>query len=226
MLDYTAWTHAYGLSLEDREEGMKEYILENLNKRIKYFADKSEEIDKLIYERNLLELDLVRLAKEDIAGNFKLNIFAGLVSNTILYDAWKGSFDPSMENDLTDEQKKEYKDGFEFVSEQINRRLWKNDPDFKFKKIIRCDYDGHAYEFHYDYKGLNIYLHVHNFDQVDLSTYREILKGYFIGYEKKSNYWSIAVRDPEWEKLHDKFIEWFDKGDRKPDYESKHNGEQ
>ena len=214
MLDYTTWACAYGLSLEDRQEGMKEYILDSLKKRLQYFADKKEEAEKATYELGLIERDLIILAKEDIAGNFKLNIFAGLVSDTILHEAWRGSQDLSKEEDLTEEQRKSYKGAFDFATEMINRRLLKNDSDFKFEKIVRIGYDGYAYEFHYDYKGMKICLHIHNFDQVNFQNYLDVIHGYYISYERSPGYWCTAARSPEWEKLHDLFVEWYNKGER------------
>lgn len=211
MLDYSAWNNAYGLSVEDREAGYKEYILSELLKRQQYLNYVQGEIRMKTYEADLIEKDIVSVVKEDMSMNYGINIFAGFNADTLLHEVWL-TFTEHF-NELDEEKQKSYKSSLEFVKTIISRAIFGNDPEFELVDMIMYNF-GESYWFKYKYREVELQLSVPVFLAANQQNYTRMIAGYTLYYKTGSNKaggddLNILITDLDYTKIRRAFHKWY-----------------
>lgn len=187
------------------EEGWQEYIKEQLNLRLERFKEKQHKINDLNYEKELIEDDIIDIIKVNLHYS-QCTVFQGL-QDKVFNDAWT-YFWHKNDNEWSEENKIKLKTSFEYVTETLKEKFFKN-YDVELTEVIQFWY-GVAYDFIYKYKNQFIQIKVPCYSMVNRENYAYLLSGYEVSYKENDHCWGHIASGIDYKDIIEKLHKWID----------------
>ena len=183
--------------------------LPSVSKQLDMMKAKQTQIDNLIYERGLIEKDLIDTIRTDYAKEPTYNIIYGC--------NYSKEFDEIQEYF---EDKRKHKDTFNFIDHMIKTKLLDSNEEFKMVDVSALcgkGWDSRAtyFNFIYEYKNRKYAICIPNYAGVNEIDYGYILDGTLIKYESSEHIWDLVAGDLEVEKVAEKFKKWLNENENK-----------
>jgi hypothetical protein len=198
-----------------------DFVVSEINKRIAREKAKQQQIDELTYEKDLITKDIIDTIRTDLC-NSKYNLFSGFKTD-IFNKAWRYSWHKKDKEYWGDdkekarENKKEYKNCFELVTDYIKRHILSNDDTYELVEIIDSNFS-RAYCFQYKYKDQLIQLTIPMWHAADASNYQEMLGGYRLNYQspRYKHCWDFICCDIDYRKVSTVLADWVKENAKDP----------
>ena len=164
--------------------------LKEIDYRQNLIDEKSELIKKINFEKTLIIDDLVKTIKT--LSSSEISLIWG-ANSQYFHDAWRYfNYKDKVEDE---EEKKKWKQSYEYVIAKINSTILLDNKNFKLKKIVVYGYDGYQYAFEYKYKKQTFEIAIPMFDHTTSENYKEMLLGYRIFIQTSESCWSLIIKD-------------------------------
>ncbi len=188
--------------LTDVESAKSEYVVNSILNRREKLAKKQMEINDLVYEKFLIENDIVEIVKNDLS-YCSYNIF-NYFNGDLLFKAWKYT---TLKEEEKDEDEKTC---YEFALSRIKKCLVpeKYQEKVKFGKIIDLNYNN-AFQFEISVDKIEFAIEVPNFNNVTTSNYMDFVRGYKLRQED-DHVISIEFEELNPSEFQKKLEEWLD----------------
>lgn len=187
------------------DESWKDYIKEQLNLRVERLKNKQHEINELMYEKELVEDDIIDVIKTN-AHNSKCGLFWG-VRDSIFTDACQ-YFWHRNDVDFDEQEKDRLKTPYEYVINTLKEKFFK-DYDVELVEVLEFWY-GVGYEFIYKYKGKRIQLEVPCYSMANKENYVYLLNGYKVLYEEEKSHWKLITSSIDYQDIIEPLHKWMD----------------
>lgn len=168
------------------------YALSEINKRVGKANKKQEEIDNLIYEKELIIGDVINLIREDISQSY-YNIFSFVRIRNLLWEAWD-YFWLKKEGETEKEHLKgpegsisleDFEKSYNVVIGTVKDKLIPE--KYRDESILVEIMDWNlstAYEFTFKYKDIEFIIGVPMFKNANNKNYLEMLSGYTLKFRE------------------------------------------
>lgn len=187
-------------------------ILNGIDKRKELLKEKNEIIAKLEFEKALIKKDLADIVANEVK-NSPLSLFPYVSESNILWETWRYYNKPEdveSNTQLSDEDKKKYKQSLDFVLGRIKDLILLNNNEFELYDVLMYNY-GEGYSFYYRYKDKKIEVYIPNFSEVSTKNYESFLGGYGIRYEKSKCVWDLVTSGLDYKKVAEELKNWVNK---------------
>ena len=198
-----------GITYGINEDSRNKYIKQQLDLRIERFQQKQKLIDELIYDRQLVQADIIDVIRTDIH-NSSYNILYGMydqVYTSVFQYFWHKDDKEWFKTYQKD--KKELKSVFEYALGRIKDAFFPQ-YDFELVEIIDFWYSA-SYEFHYKYKNQMIEITIPCFSHANKENYMYLLGGYRVLYQQDTHVWDTIASDLDYHKVAEQLQQWIEK---------------
>ena len=205
MINYDELSELSGWQLYGNRD---ELILSEIEKRKKRLAAKRAEIEEKKYEESLILGDLAGCVSYDLC-NSSYNLFLGVTANAF-WKAWKwANYKDEVKKDkkLSEDEKKEYEDIFEYITYQIKSKILNKDDGYELTGVMLYN-QGELYDFEYKYGDAELELRVPVFSFADSKNYSTLLLGYGMLIKTSDISWEMLVQDIDYKKVAEYMKDW------------------
>ena len=201
----------YGGTAEEIIEGKKNFICEQYNAFGALYDEKREEVRKRQVEASLYARALVDIVREDMNSNPALNAFAGCdaasdFENAVLLN------DQDIFKKFSQEEQKKCNDSYKRISEVVSKTIFKGNPDFTVKSVLKVDNTKAMYLVQLDYKGETLAISVPIFSNADVDNFNSIVAGYTLSVPNPSvkNSFNALVMHLDYTTLMGAYLKWYE----------------
>lgn len=199
-LDYRKVDDHYWMSIEERDNLTKKYILSEIENRANILVNKNQEIKNMEYEKSLIEQDIAEILESDVHLS-AINVFYPYSFQAII-TAWEAQ--------KNEKAKEEDKFALECILTCIQEKILKTKNKFKFREMTSVNYH-EKFSFEYEYQGIVFRIDCPIFEKATKENFFEILEGYAVYHQTSDSGWTSVCFDLDLDKLSEKLHNWLKK---------------
>lgn len=187
-----------GLSYEAKQELARQATLSNLQQKQDFLKEKNALVERLEYEKTLIQNDIISYIQTDINSYF--GMFSGLSDQ--MYSKFFQIFHQPKEKRTKEEQ-----DLYKMIINDITTKFLHSNKDFKIDDVYDYNF-GEKYEFFFKYKKHRVYITIPQFSCANEKNYLSLLTGYDFGIEKNEHYFEVLYSSLRYEEVADFIKNW------------------